>query len=111
MSHFNLGNTPMTTESSAKNAYKGVEINGPPKDTSEVRDRMQKGYFVLGNDKNRKMPSETTYTTGISADKGKSDPKADKDDRMHLKGSINFGNHPQDFVSEAKEKYFSFLTI
>ena len=84
----------MPLESSSKTAFKGSEISGPPKDTSEVRDRMQKGYFVLGNDKNRKLPSETTYTSGIASEKVKSDGKADKDDRMHLKGSINFGSHP-----------------
>lgn len=45
----------MTKESSSMNSYKGGEVNGPPKDTNEVRDRMQKGYFVLGDDKNRKI--------------------------------------------------------
>lgn len=39
------------------------------------------------------MNSETTYTSGISHDKGNAFAKNDNDERKHLKGSINFGSH------------------
>ena len=70
-SHFNLGTAPQITESSAKMAFKELDIlNNGVADTSSIRDRMQKGYFRIGDDKNRNVIGDTTYKTGISADKG-----------------------------------------
>ena len=87
-------------------AYKDTKVKGNgPADTSDIRDRMQKGYFKIGDDKNRKMNGDTTYTTGISAEKNNSSLSKGNDNRMHLHGSINLGTNQTEYLSEAKSKY------
>lgn len=54
---------------------------------------MQKGYFKIGDDKNRKIGGDTTYLAGISADKGPSGLNRDDNGRKHLTGSINLGSN------------------
>ena len=60
----------METLSSSKFAYKDMNVGSlKPSDTSAIRDIMQKGYFNIGDEKNRKLNSDTTYLTGIASDK------------------------------------------
>ncbi len=66
---------------------------------------MQKGYFKIGDEKNRKMNGDTIYTTGISAEKGNQGLNKGNDNRMHLHGSINLGTNQTEYLSEAKSKY------
>ena len=44
-SHFNLGNAPITTESSAQSQFKAGDQLAQPKDTTAIKERMQKGSF------------------------------------------------------------------
>jgi hypothetical protein len=92
-------------ESLAKNDFKELDIKTiGAADTSLIRDRMQKGYFKIGDDKNRKIQSETTYATGISASKDITSLIRDMNDRKHLQGSINLGTNSTEYMSEAKSK-------
>jgi hypothetical protein len=65
---------------------------------------MQKGYIQIGDDKNRKIVGDTTYSVGISADKGNQSLKKDEDNRKHLVGSINLGSNSIQYESETKSK-------
>lgn len=62
---------------------------------------MQKGYFKIGDDKNRKLVTETTYGLGISAEKGAFSANKGPDERKHLVGSVNFGSNQTSYQSEA----------
>ena len=68
-------------------------VNNGPADTSAIRDRMQKGYVKIGDEKNRKIVGDTTYSSGISADKGNLGLLRDNNNRKHLSGSINLGSN------------------
>ena len=50
------------------------------------------------------MNNDTTYSMGISADKGAMGVNRNLDDRKHLHGSINLGTNQVDYLSEAKSK-------
>lgn len=65
---------------------------------------MQKGYFNIGDEKNRNIGSDTTYTSGIASEKGNINQGNAEDNRKHLLGSINLGTYQPEYISEAKSK-------
>lgn len=66
---------------------------------------MQKGSLVIGPDKNKGIGSETTYKKDIATTNKPFDAASKTDERKHLHGSINFGSHSNNFLSEAKSKF------
>ena len=58
---------------------------------------MLKGNFNIGPDKDRTTKGITSYTNDISTNTKKDYNREFKDNRMHLQGSINFGNHSNEF--------------
>lgn len=75
-------------------AFKELDLAGnKPANTGDIRNKMQKGNFKIGDEKNRKMGNDTIYSLGISAEKGAMGLNRNIDDRKHLHGSINLGTN------------------
>jgi hypothetical protein len=104
-SHFLVGTATPLMESNASAAFRANTIdNQGALEKIAIQNKMQKGNFKIGDEKNR-GPHQSTYKQLISnQDRPHIEQGTKTDDRNHLKGAVNLGSQIVEYVSENKSK-------
>jgi hypothetical protein len=92
-------------ESNASAAFRPNAINNQGAlEKTAIQNKMQRGNFKIGDEKNRGI-QQSTYKQLISnQDRPHIEQGAKTDDRNHLKGAVSLGSQHIEYVSENKSK-------